>query len=182
MKKIELHLNFNEIKKRIEIDKAPYGVGEWADLIGISIASVSNIHGKKGKVKPSIEYIVAVAKVTGKPIEWYLYGTQPENQAKAMTEEEFMAQWPEEIKNACRQLKEILLSDHPVIKPALLSNLAAFQHSVQEEKVHRDRDNKRDEEIRKLRKRIRFLEERDQADPASGTGAAASSSTGKKET
>ena len=169
MKLIDLSLDYNEIRKRIEIDKAHYKAGEWAKLTGASKNVISNIHGRSGRHNPSLPYIIAVARVTGKPIEWYLYGKQPEDQVKAVTEEAFMAQWPEEIKNACRQLKEILLSDHPVIKPALLSNLAAFQHSVREEKAHRERDGKQDEEIGKLRKRIRFLEERDQGERRTGT-------------
>jgi transcriptional regulator with XRE-family HTH domain len=66
---------------------------------------------------------------------WLLTGNE---QKKAITDEEqFMSQWPEEIQNACRQLKEILLSDHRLIKPALLSNLAAFEGSINEEKKTR---------------------------------------------
>lgn len=88
-----------------------------------------------------------------------------------MTEEEFMAKWPEEIRNACRKLKDILLSDDPVIKPALLSNLAAFQQSLEQK-----------EEVRKLNRRLQFLEERHKAKRRTGTDGAASLSTGKPET
>jgi hypothetical protein len=184
MKKLDLHLNFAEIKKRIEADKAQYGVGEWAKLVGTSIATISNIHGKKAKINPSIEYIVAVSRVTRKPVEWYLYGkpseSQPdykveESRPQFGSEEDLMSHWPEEIKSACRQLKEILLSDHPVIKPALLSNLAAFQYSVEKEKSQ-------DEEIKNLNRRLQHLEEYHKAKQPTGTDGAASSSTGKKKT
>ena len=88
-----------------------------------------------------------------------------------MSEEEFMAKWPKEIQDACRKLKDILLSDDPVIKPALLSNLAAFQQSLEQK-----------EEIRKLSRRLQFLEERHKAKRHTGTDGAASSSTGNTET
>ena len=74
MNKVHLTLNYDEIKKRIEVDKASHSVKEWAKLVGMSSASISNIHGKSAKAKPSLEYIIAVAKVTGKHVEWYLYG------------------------------------------------------------------------------------------------------------
>lgn len=92
-----------------------------------------------------------------------------------MSPEEFMAQWPAEIRNACRQLKDILLSDHPVIKPALLSNLAAFQYSVAKEKSQ-------DAEIRNLSRRLQELEEWHKAKQPTGIDGAASSSTGQMET
>jgi transcriptional regulator with XRE-family HTH domain len=171
MKKINLCLNYGEILSRIDKDKALYGVGEWAKSVGVSINTVSNIHGKSARINPSIEYVVAIARFTRKPIEWYLYGEKSENESKSMSEEEFMAKWPKEIQDACRKLKDILLSDDPVIKPALLSNLAAFQQSLEQK-----------EEIRKLSRRLQFLEERHKAKRHTGTDGAASSSTGKTET
>ncbi len=197
MKIVELHLNYDEIRKRIELDKSEYKPGEWAVLTGASKNVISNIHGKAGKHNPSLQYIIAVARATGKPIEWYLYGEKrpdaapkvAEHQAQYKTEEEFMAQWPEEIRAACRQLKAIMLSNHPWIKPALLSNLAAFQYSVDKEKSqdeeirkHKDAIRTQKKEIKELSKRLQFLEDRHKAKQDSGTEGAASSSTGKAET
>ena len=64
-----MNLNYNEIRNRIEIDIGKMGSKGWADLIGVSINVVSNIHGKAGKHYPSLQYVVAVARVTGKPID-----------------------------------------------------------------------------------------------------------------
>jgi hypothetical protein len=181
MKKLELNLNYSEIKTRIEADKAQYKVKKWAELVGSSIATISNIHGKKGKVKPSIEYIVAVSRATGKPVEWYLYGEEKNGQRVKEAPCEYnpdrdpMHEWPPEVKKACHQLKNILLSNHPVIKPALLSNLAAFEHSIEKEK-------EQDEKIKKVSKRVRELENAMKRGQPTGTDEAASSSTGKPET
>lgn len=172
MKKIELGLNYKEIKGRIEADKKAYSVKEWSKMIGSSTATVSNIHGKSARVRPSLEYIVAVARVTGKPIEWYLYGKQPGNEASTRSEEEFIeeyiANWSEDDKKACRRFRKIMSSDNSGVKDALRWNLAAFEESLDQK-----------EEIKRLNKRLQFLEERQKAERFTGTDEAASSSTGK---
>lgn len=75
MSKIDLQLNFDEIIKRIELDKDPYKPSEWADKVGVAKNIISNVHGKI-KQKPSLEYIVAVSKATGKPVDYYLWGKE----------------------------------------------------------------------------------------------------------
>jgi hypothetical protein len=77
MKKIDLNLNYDKILRRIDEDKARYKVGEWAEMMEMSIGSVSNIHGKSSRINPSIEYVVKVARKMCKPVDWYLYGTYP---------------------------------------------------------------------------------------------------------
>lgn len=70
---LELNLNFNEIRKRIELDKNQYKPGAWANKVGVSVNVVSNIHGKTQQ-KPSLEYIIAVSIATGKSVDYYLWG------------------------------------------------------------------------------------------------------------
>ena len=73
MKKIDLNLNYNEIRTRIEKDKNKSKPGKWAANIGVSAATISNVHGKS-KQNPSLEYVIAVARFTKKTIEYFLWG------------------------------------------------------------------------------------------------------------
>lgn len=73
MKKINVSLKFDEIRERIEEFKKDIKPGVWADKLGVSINVVSNIHGKT-KQKPSLEYIIAVSQVTGKSVDYFLWG------------------------------------------------------------------------------------------------------------
>jgi hypothetical protein len=73
MKKIDLDLNFDSIRKRIELDKSSFKPSDWSEFIGVSSNIISNIHGKT-KQNPSLEYIIAVSKATKKSIEYYLWG------------------------------------------------------------------------------------------------------------
>lgn len=75
MKKIDIGLDFSGILQRIEKEMEIQGIkpAEWGGKIGIRQNIVTNIHGKT-KQKPSLEYIIAVARATKKPVEYYLYG------------------------------------------------------------------------------------------------------------
>ncbi|MCP3944844.1 MAG: helix-turn-helix transcriptional regulator [Desulfobacteraceae bacterium] len=73
MKKIDLQLDFDAICKRIEHHKKQHKPGVWAQMTGVSKNVVANIHGKT-KQKPSLEYIIAVARAIGKPVDYLLYG------------------------------------------------------------------------------------------------------------
>lgn len=155
-------LNYNEIRKRIEIDKDQYAKRgkDWAEYIGILPTAISNFHRKKNPRNPSFEYILAVAYKTKKPIEWYLYGTQEEGkpsdikQTDLVVQEEFKL-WGTQLTDEdiiyCTQLKRIFDSKHPVIVPMIISNLAAFEHIVNEEE-------KKDRKVKNLEKRIESLE------------------------
>ena len=180
-KKINEMVNYSEIIERIKkSDKLRYDK-EVASLFGLSEPDFNN-RKKRGTL---LELIVELGITRGWNLHWLLTG----NKSKGCSEDEFMAQWPEEIRNACRQLKDVFLSDHPVIKPALISNLAAFQYSVEKEK---SQDNKieeqtqklkkQDQEIRKIREQLKQLENWHKAEQSTGTGGAASSSTGKSKT
>ena len=74
MNKFELRLDFDEIRNRIELDMSKIKPGEWAKAIGISKSLISNVHGGSKRQNPPLPYIIAVARHTGKPVEWYLYG------------------------------------------------------------------------------------------------------------
>jgi hypothetical protein len=127
--------------------------------------------------RPSLDILLTVTEKFDVTMDWLLTGTEQyisQIQGVAERQATYCAE-PVEVKIACRQLKAILLSDHPVIKPALQSNLAAFQYSIEKEKSQED-------EIRKLGRRLKFLEDRHKAEKDTGADAAASSSTGKPET
>ena len=161
--KIDLDFDFGEIRERIERDfRGKYNQVEWANNVKVTQGLVSNVH-KKDKNKrsnPSLEYVIAVARFTGKPVEWYLYGTPAEQEkqqevVKADLDSERPefcgTEWTEEDILYCKQLKRILDSKHPVIIPMLVSNLAAFEHLVNEEK-------KKSRKVKNLEKRIEYLE------------------------
>ena len=175
---------FNEFSININTLVGDNGGGKIvADELGVSYEAVRK--WCKGINLPDGKMLLAIHEKFNVSIDWLLTGKE----SKGCSEEEFMAQWPEEIRNACRQLKDVFLSDHPVIKPALISNLAAFQYSVEKEK---SQDNKieeqtqklkkQDQEIRKIREQLKQLENWHKAEQSTGTGGAASSSTGKTKT
>ncbi len=138
MKIIELSLNYDEIRKRIEIDKARYKVKKWSELTGTSRNVISNIHGKAGKHNPSLQYIIAVARATGKPVEWYLYGEV--QRFPALIEEPHMPYqvldpddprfWPEDVKNICKKVKKIIESKSPFFVLALQVVVATFEQYI----------------------------------------------------
>ena len=155
----------------------------FAKSIGVSYDAVRQ--WCNGENLPDGKRLLAIRDKFGVSIDALLSGSDPGQTYKpqiAETTAEYggscvdsLDKWPEEVKNACRQMKKILESDHPVIKPALLSNLAAFQYSV-------DKEKSQDEEIRKLNERLKLLEDYHEAKQCTGTDEAASSSTGKPET
>lgn len=85
MSKIDLQLDFDAIRKRIEEDKKPYKPAVWADMIGVTRNIVSNVHGKIQQ-KPSLEYIVAVSKATGKSVDYYLWGKEEGHSNAALSD------------------------------------------------------------------------------------------------
>ena len=179
MNKIDLHLEFNKIRERIEIDKSVYKPGRWAESIGVSKTLVSNIHGKSKRQYPPLPYVFAVSKFTGKPIEWYLYGDKPA--ADALIAEPragyqsgshrcpFCGEMSEEIKDLCKKVKDILESGQSVIVDALKSNIEAFQYSVNQA-----------DEIRKLKETVNHHTKLLEADTSPGTGKDASTGTRRK--
>ncbi len=152
MNYFKLPLKFKEIRERIEIDSNKYEAGKWAELIKVKKSLISNVHGKNKKQNPPLPYIIAVAQFTGKPIEWYLYGspqtTHTVAESGAGYNENFMCGWTEEQKEACRILKEILDSGDKIAIAAILSNLAAFRESIRKN----SRIDKLEKDVRELKK------------------------------
>jgi DNA-binding XRE family transcriptional regulator len=139
VKKIELHLDYNAIMQRLNAAKGSCGASEWAKIVGVSMPTVSNIHGKSSRIRPSLEYIIAVARVMKKPIEWYLYGEMPPVQRAAEAASSYtsdrapadpLADCSPGTRYAVNTLIDILESNDPVVVPALQANLAAFHDSI----------------------------------------------------
>ncbi len=96
-----------------------------------------------GEFLPGGSQLLSIHKKFGVSIDWLLTGIDPSQMHSQNIKEasaiyspsvDSLDGWPEEIKDACRQVRNILLSDHSMIKDALLSNLLAFQrlHSLEE--------------------------------------------------
>lgn len=159
-KVIDLSLKYDEIRDRIEADMVHFKKYEWAEHVKVSQSLVSNVHKKEGKegkrVNPSLEYIIAVARVTGKPVEWYLYGTPPESRAvQKAVEAEVECTTPEnrcpvkcddDLRELCAKVKEIIDSSWSY-SGALKQNIDSFHEAVVEKNTHK-------QEIEQLNQKI----------------------------
>jgi transcriptional regulator with XRE-family HTH domain len=154
---------------------------DFAEKSKIGYTTLMNYLIPKGLGRvPEWDQLVKISNGCGKSIDWMLTGQERTpalciSEARSQYRADPMHGWPADLKTACHQLKNILLSNHPVIKPALLSNLAAFEYSIEKEK-------EQDEKIRKVNKRVKDLEDSLRRGQPTGTDEAASSSTGKPET
>ena len=81
---MNLKLDFDAIRKRIEIDKNAYKQGSWAKFVGVQPNIVSNIHGKIQQ-NPSFPYIISVAIATGKSVDYYLWGKEKNIDKQGLT-------------------------------------------------------------------------------------------------
>jgi len=84
MKKIDLKLDFDAIRERIENDFRGLSPAEMARKIKVRANVAGNVHGKK-KQNPSIEYVIAVSLYTGRTIEYYLWGKEKAAQLCGIT-------------------------------------------------------------------------------------------------
>ena len=73
MPKLDVQLDFDAIRNRIEIFKRIHSTSFWAELVNVNVDVVVKIHGKEQQ-KPSLEYVVAVALATGKSVDYFLWG------------------------------------------------------------------------------------------------------------
>jgi hypothetical protein len=185
-KKIDLHLNIKEILGRIEAVKDEIypekktGNKNWAILVGVSESLVSQLHPRKPRneiKEPSLEYITVVALATRRPYEWYLRGDKA---ALNIHEQRipwrkdlcpFCGDMPDDIKALCKRVKDIMESGHRSAVPALLSNITAFEDSVEQ-----------DEDLRKLKEKVRHHEKLLSSDTLAGTGRAAGAGMRKRKT
>jgi hypothetical protein len=134
---------------------------------------------------PEWDQLVKLAKSLETTTDWLLTG-QGSMRAKAPEIKEqrdqygtplqpcpFCGGMSEEIKKLCKTMKEIVDSKHPVIVPALLSNLEAFKYSV-------DKERKQDDDIDKLKREVRHLKTLMSADMNTGSGRAAGAGMRKR--
>ena len=75
MSKINLEIDFTAVVERIDVFKDGLKPAEWAKLVKVSQNVVSNVHGAV-KQKPSLEYIVAVAKACNVGVDYLLWGDE----------------------------------------------------------------------------------------------------------
>jgi transcriptional regulator with XRE-family HTH domain len=144
------------IKSRLKITQKAF-----ADKIGVDEGYLSMVlHGKSG---PSADMIAGIFLEYGEHLNWLLTGQWPCAAPEVADERECICStFSDEIKKACRDVKEILDSDDQVAALALRTNIAAFKDSVE-----------RKEEIRKLKEEVKNLKKILQADLKAGTSKAA---------
>lgn len=73
----DIGIDFKAISKRIEEELKTLSEEKQKEIIrksGLSNQQISNYFGKGKKLKPSLEVIVKMAHVLGKPVDYYLYG------------------------------------------------------------------------------------------------------------
>ena len=133
----------NEIVKRFMEAKGYKTFAELADYIG---NSESNLNNKKRS--GTIIYLLLEKALHEKmDLNALFYGSLPQQ-----------SECEPEIAPYCQQLKDIISSDHPIVKPAIIAALAAFQNSVLTEKRQGNTIKKQDADIRSLSNRVRYLE------------------------
>ena len=146
---IDLHLNYDEIRARISQDKGKLRHKEWAEKIQVSPSLIAQIHPKvisQSTKQPSLEYVIAVALYTGKSIRWYLFGKEgppplrvpPEGPGgiwhhPLLKDPCFWNKWTPESVEVCSKVKRILDSDHPHVKPLLLTGVDCFLNVIDSE-------------------------------------------------
>lgn len=142
-----------------------------------------------GENLPNGKQLLAIRDKFGVSIDWLLAGTEP-TPIKVPGVAEDAAGYNADrkphhcagLEEYCPKFKKIILSEHPVIKPAFLANLAAFEYSIDKEKSQDEKISEHSEKIKRMKGRIFDLEEAMTRGQRTGTDAAASSNTGKRET
>lgn len=119
--------------------------------------------------RPSLAVLLKITENYPVTLDWLITGeiSNPQPHPCAGLEEH------------CPKMKKIILSNHPVITPAFLANLAAFEYSIDRERTQDSTINEHTQKIVNMKKRIVDLETAVQKGLRTGTDGAASSSTGK---
>lgn len=93
----------------------------------------SNYHSirnwNKGDNLPDGKTLLKIHDKCGVSIDWLLTG-KPAKGLKCP----FCGDWPDNIRDAAADVKEILESDDEIVRTALQSNLAAFRQSIEKNK------------------------------------------------
>lgn len=151
---------------------------------------------KKPGYRPSLAVLLEITEKFPVTIDWLLTGMNP-TPVKVSGVAEAEAGYKSDMKphpcagleEHCPKFKNILLSDHKVIKDAFLANLHAFDYSISKEKEQdgkiKEQDGKIDnlsQDLGRALKEIRQLREAMQSGRLTDTDAVASSNIGKRET
>jgi transcriptional regulator with XRE-family HTH domain len=156
----------------------------FAEAIGVSYDAVRQ--WCIGENLPDGARMLAIRDKFGVSIDWLLTGADPAPVSAYEYRESvspyesgppcpFCGDMSDEIKKLCITLKDIIDSKHPVIVPALLSNLEAFKYSV-------DKERKQDDDIDKLKREVRHLKTLMSSETHSGSGKAAGAGMRKTKT
>ena len=125
-----MKLNAKDLIKS-ELEKRGISQKEMAHVLGISAPYVHEIiHGKKNANHRLFEF--------AKKLEIDIVNT-------------FGCEWPDDVKKACKDLAEILISGNGAVRNAVLANLEVFKHTVRQ-----------DEKIKKLEEGLTEMQKREQ--------------------
>lgn len=147
MSKIDLGLDFQAIMARINKEKDKCERGEWRKKINVSSKIITNVHGKVEQ-KPSIEYIIAVARGTGRPIEYYLWGDEENQNEIRLSMGGKSLDKNKNISDLLESARRVLNSGHPMAVEALERNIKYFAHAIEIE----DRLSVAETSIKEMRK------------------------------
>jgi transcriptional regulator with XRE-family HTH domain len=98
---------------------------------------------KKKKTKPSLEILFRIAQEFNCSFDWLLTGKDRAS--------DFTCGWSQEAIEAFNNIKEILESDDPLARTAMMSNLTLFKESVR----RKNRIDVLEDDVNKLKKSIR---------------------------
>lgn len=137
MIKLDTSWDYEKIRQRIELDMAGHKPADWARKVGVRINVVSNVHGKSQR-NPSMLYVLAVARATGKPPEWYLYGETPA--ARPVNPEETRAEGnldPDLLAKISRILDSEAAEDLRAAVAAILARIAINEQKPADRRIER---------------------------------------------
>ena len=144
MKKSGLDLDYEQIRERIEKEKAGIKPSVWAQRVGVAPNVVSNVHGKT-RQNPSLEYIIYVAKATKRPVEYYLWGEDEKKKSEL-----HIADPDPEVAELLEQARGVLKSGNQVAFEALKHNIRYFNQAVAAEKRVEELENSHRELEKKM--------------------------------
>ncbi|MFA5100527.1 MAG: hypothetical protein WC547_06575 [Candidatus Omnitrophota bacterium] len=121
---------------------------------------------------PGGAQLILIQEKFGVSIDWLLTGKVPGAESHPCAG----------MEDHCVKMKKIITAEHPVITPAFLANLAAFEYSIEKEKEQDEKIENYAHDVKRMKKRIRDVEASLIKGLSTGIDKAASSSTGKRET
>lgn len=121
---------------------------KWAEKVGVSRNVVANIHGGTQQ-KPSLEYIAAVSRSTGRSMNYLLWGEEEEEEGSGVGVMPAVASArtatvldPLGIARSMELLAKIYAADDAVYIRAISANLMAFADAVETKARANDLENR----------------------------------------